>query len=492
MNKRNKITAVIFSFDNDTTKRIISRINGIDPIGKIIVVSSFEVGNIENVSLLKSDQHFSGKVVKKIMDQTLTPYLLFINGSSDIELSVDAIKTFIMQADKTDAGWIYTDYYSKQENHLELHPLIDYQIGSIRDDFDFGFCFFVNADFAKGLLNNLISVKNDFLYSGFYDLRLTLSRKYPVARIPTPIYSVISSINLSASNKMFDYVDPKNRKVQIEMEKIATHHLKEIGAYVDPASKKMLNFQDNFDFEASVIIPVKNRVNTIYGAIKSALKQRTNFKFNIIVVDNHSNDGTTEVIAKVSKTEKKIIQIIPKRDDLEIGGCWNEAISHQECGKFAVQLDSDDLYSDENTLQKIVDKFYEEKCAMVIGSYKLTDYELVEIPPGLVDHREWTDENGHNNALRINGLGAPRAFYTPIIRDIKFANVSYGEDYEMGLAISRRYKIGRIYEPVYLCRRWEGNTDALLSVEKLNANNFYKDSIRTKEILTRQETNKNI
>ena len=490
MNNNKKITAVIFSYDDGITKRIISKINEIDLIDKTIAVTRFEVGNIENVLSVKSDQPFSGKVLKKIIDQTFTTYLLFINGSIDIEFFEDAIKTFILQADKTNAGWVYSDYYDKQENKLELHALIDYQIGSIRDDFDFGFCFFVNADFAKELLNDLISVKDDLLFSGFYDLRLTISRKYPVVRIPTPVYSVISSINLTTSNKMFDYVDSKNREVQIEMEKAATRHLKEIGAYVDPASKKLLSFEDNFVFEASVIMPVKNRFNTINDAIKSALMQKTNFKINVIVVDNHSADGTTEIIRKVSRTDKKIIHITPKSNDLEIGGCWNEAISHKECGKFAVQLDSDDLYSDENTLQKIVDKFYEEKCAMVIGSYKLTNYKLDEISPGLVDHREWTDENGHNNALRINGLGAPRAFYTPIIRSIKFPNVSYGEDYAIGLAISREYKIGRIFDPVYLCRRWEGNTDASLSIEKQNANNYYKDSLRMKEIIARQEMNK--
>ncbi len=292
--------------------------------------------------------------------------------------------------------------------------------------------------------------------------------------------------------KMFEYVDPKNREVQIEMEEVETHHLKKIGAYIHPSLKKIVGFDDKFNCEASIVIPVKNRVNTICDAINSALKQKTKFNFNVIVVDNHSEDGTTEFIRNKLLEDKRVVHIIPKRTDLGIGGCWNEAISHPECGKFSVQLDSDDLYSDEKTLQEIVNKFYEVKCAMVIGSYKLTDFNLNEIPPGIIDHREWTDENGHNNALRINGLGAPRAFYTPILREIKFPNVSYGEDYAVGLAISRQFKVGRIYEPIYLCRRWGGNTDASLSIERQNVNNFYKDSLRTKEIILRQELNRSI
>jgi hypothetical protein len=491
MNINKKITAVIFSFDNDITKRIISRINEIDLISKTNVISRVEFENSDDISIIKSNHLFSGEVIKKLINETVTTYLLIINGSNDVELSVDAVKTYISETDKTNAGWIYFDFYDVQKSKKELHPLVDYQPGSVRDDFDFGPCFLVNADIAKETLKDLISINSNFLYSGLYDLRLAISRKHNVVRIPEPVYSVINSSDLLTSSRMFEYVDPKNRKVQIEMENVATYHLKDIGAYLHPSLKKTLNFGNDFNCKASIIIPVKNRVNTINDAINSALKQKTKFDFNIIVIDNHSSDGTSEAIKKIKEANKKVIHIIPERYDLEIGGCWNEAIFNPDCGKFAVQLDSDDLYSDENTLQKIVDKFYEEKCAMVIGSYKLTNYELNEIPPGLVDHREWTDENGHNNALRINGLGAPRAFYTPIIRDIKFPNVSYGEDYAIVLAISRHYKIGRIYEPVYLCRRWEGNTDAALSLEKQNVNNFYKDSLRTKEIIARQEMNKN-
>jgi glycosyltransferase involved in cell wall biosynthesis len=329
------------------------------------------------------------------------------------------------------------------------------------------------------------------LYSGLYDLRLAISRYSGVLRISNPFYSVQVRDESSASKKIFEYLNPKNREVQSEMEKVVTNHLKEIGAYINPSIKKSVSFADKYNCEASVIIPVKNRVNTIGEAIKSALRQKTKLNFNIIVINNHSDDGTTELISKKSSEDRRVVHIIPGRTDLGIGGCWNESIFHPECGKFAVQLDSDDLYSDENTLQKIIGKFYEENCAMVIGSYKLTDFNLNEIPPGIIDHREWTDENGHNNALRINGLGAPRAFYTPFIREVKFPNVSYGEDYAVGLALSRQYKVGRIFEPIYLCRRWEGNTDASLSSGELNANNLYKDSLRTKEILVRQELNRN-
>jgi len=289
---------------------------------------------------------------------------------------------------------------------------------------------------------------------------------------------------------LFDYVNPQNRDVQIEMEQAVTFHLRQIGAYLSSTEKLAELGSKDFEYEASIIIPVKNREKTINDALQSALKQSTNFLYNVIVVDNHSTDSTTKIISELTKTENKIVHIIPERTDLGIGGCWNEAIINSRCGKFAIQLDSDDLYLNEHTLQKIVDKFYDDRCTMIIGSYKLTDFKKKEIPPGIIDHKEWTDENGHNNALRINGLGAPRAFYTPVVREIKFPNVSYGEDYAVSLAILREYKIGRIYEPLYICRRWEGNTDANLSIEQQNSNDFYKDSIRTTEIIERQKKNK--
>ncbi len=491
MDTNKKITATIISFNTDITNRIISNLNEIKLFDEVVVISKSNL-NDKSLFLVKSDHPFSSEAIKKVIEKTSTPYLLLLNGSKYVELTNDAANTFISEADKTKAGWIYSDFYEEQNDKLLLHQLIDYQIGSIRDDFVFGNCCIVKTDVAKNCMEELYSAKSDLRYSGLYDLRLAISRHSSVIRISEPLYTVSITDEFTANEKIFDYVDLKNREVQIEMEQVATHHLNKINAYINPASKKSVGFDDKFNCEASIVIPVKNRVNTIGDAINSALKQKTKFSFNVIVVDNHSEDGTTEFIRNKSLEDKRVVHIIPERTDLGIGGCWNEAIFHPESGKFAIQLDSDDLYSDGNTLQKIVDKFYEDKCAMVIGTYKLTDFNLNEIPPGIIDHREWTDDNGQNNALRINGLGAPRAFYTPIIREVKFPNVSYGEDYAVGLAISRQYKIERIYEPVYICRRWEGNTDASLSIERQNANNFYKDSLRTKEIVIRQGLNRSI
>jgi hypothetical protein len=472
-----------------TTEKIISNLRRIELVKETLIVSKNEIG--DNVNFVKSAHFFSGDTIKRVIEKASTKYLMFINGNRIVEITGNSVEKFISEAQKLNAGWVYSDYNEKEAKRIFPHLLIDYQIGSIRDDFDFGAAFLINADLVRNCLPDLNSIKNKLIYSGLYDLRLTISRKSTLLRIPEFLYSIQIAEASSESQKMFEYVDPKNRQVQIEMEQVAAHHLKEIDAYIKPANKILVRFENNFTCEASVVIPVKNRVDTIGDAITSALTQKAQFSFNVLIVDNHSDDGTTEKINNISTKDERVIHLIPQRNDLGIGGCWNEAIFHPDCGKFAVQLDSDDLYSDENTLQKIVNKFYEENCAMVIGSYKLTDFNLKEIPPGLIDHREWTDENGHNNALRINGLGAPRAFYTPIIREVKFPNVSYGEDYAVALANSRQYKIGRVYELVYLCRRWEGNTDTSLSIEKQNANNFYKDLLRTKEIELRQELNQN-
>ncbi|MBV6419949.1 MAG: hypothetical protein DAHOPDDO_01175 [Ignavibacteriaceae bacterium] len=489
MNSYQKITALIFSFNYDLSQQIVNSLKSLASIEKIIVIDKNKIdGN--NYTSVQTDYLFGNQIIRQIIETASTTYLLFLNGNRRIEITEDTIAKFISKAEQSDSGWIYSDYYEKQKDKFFLHQLIDYQQGSIRDDFDFGYCCLINTSIAKRYLQNLYVQQTVLRYSGLYDLRLTLSRYAKVTRIPEPLYSVILSSDEDEVNKLFDYVDPRNREVQIEMEKVFTHHLEEINSFIPFRNKKPVNFSSSFLYEASVVIPVRNRVNTISDAIKSVLNQKANFNFNVIVVDNYSEDGTTEKIKSITVKDDRVIHIIPEQTDLRIGGCWNEAIFHSECGKFAVQLDSDDLYSSENSLQKIINKFYDENCAMVIGSYKLTDFKLNEIPPGLIDHREWTDENGHNNALRINGLGAPRAFYTPIIKEIKFPNVSYGEDYAVGLAVSRQYKIGRIYEPIYLCRRWEGNTDASLTIEKMNANNFYKDSLRTKEIQLRQAINR--
>jgi hypothetical protein len=333
------------------------------------------------------------------------------------------------------------------------------------------------------------TMDQEFRFAGLYDLRLKISKTHPVAHLPELLYSEIELDTRKSGEKQFDYVDPRNREVQIEMEKACTLHLKEINGWLKPQFREISFDADKFEFEASVIIPVKNRVKTIGDAVRSVLSQEAELKFNLIIIDNHSADGTTELISTFTKTDKRVVHIIPERLDLGIGGCWNEGIFHEKCGKFAIQLDSDDLYIDNNVISRIVEAFYNQRCAMVVGSYKMVNFNLEELPPGLIDHKEWTPGNGRNNALRINGLGAPRAFYTPVIRSIMVPNVSYGEDYAVGLAISRHYQIGRIYEPLYLCRRWEGNTDAALDINRTNAHNLYKDRLRTIELLARKQLN---
>ncbi len=397
------------------------------------------------------------------------------------------MERFKQVADNTNAALVYSDFYEEDKNKLVQHPVIDYQEGSLRDDFDFGQLLFIRTEYIKQVVNK---DESEFKFAGLYNLRLKLSQLAPIVRIPEFLYTVEAAEEVGTEEKHFSYVDPKNREVQIEMEKAVTQHLIDVGAYVHPPFKEIdFSSVKDFEYEASVIIPVRNRVKTIGDAIESVLNQKTNFKFNLIVVDNHSTDGTTEILKSFSQKDNRIIHYIPERNDLGIGGCWNEAVHHRLCGKFSVQLDSDDIYKDENTLQTIVDVFHKEKCAMVIGSYQLTDFNLNELPPGLIDHKEWTNDNGPNNALRINGLGAPRAFFTPVLREIKLPNTSYGEDYSVGLAISRQYKIGRIYHAIYICRRWEGNSDSQLDIVRMNANNLYKDRIRTFELLARKKMN---
>ncbi len=447
-----------------------------------LLTQNQSLNKIPKCKILIIQNIYSSNTIRLINENSNTDYILWITKDTLIELGQFALERFVDITEETDSAMIYSDYYEiKNENRIS-HQLIDYQFGSIRDDFDFGPIVLIN----KRALNSAVNEKTkNYQYAGFYDLRLKLTQKHSLFKINEYLYSSEEKDVRKSGEKLFDYVNPKNRTVQIEMEEAATEHLKNIGAYLEPKFKEIDFNNENFEFEASVIIPVKNRVKTIGDAIESVMKQKTDFTFNLFVVDNYSTDGTTEKINDYAKKYENIIHIIPSRKDLGIGGCWNEAILSSYCGKFSVQLDSDDIYSDEFTLQKIIDKFYSEQCAMVIGSYKITNFNLEEIPPGLIDHKEWTSENGRNNALRINGLGAPRAFYTPVIREIKFPNVSYGEDYAVALAISRNYQIGRIYEPIYFCRRWEGNTDAQLSIPQINQNNIYKDKIRTIEILAR-------
>ena len=397
-----------------------------------------------------------------------------------------ALERLLQIAQDTNAGLVYADHYQVKDGELVKAPVIDYQNGSLRDDFDFGSVLFFDA---AALKESVQRMTESYQHAGLYDLRLKLSQRYALVHANEYLYSEVEEDNRKSGEKQFDYVDPRNRDRQIEMEKACTQHLKEIGGYLEPHFEDIDFNQGEFEVEASVIIPVRNREATIGAAIESVLKQQTKFKFNLIVIDNHSTDGTTEAI-DAFKADGRVIHLVPERNDLGIGGCWNYGVNSKHCGKFAVQLDSDDLYKDEHTLQTIVDAFYEQKCAMVIGSYMMTDFDLNELPPGVIDHKEWTPDNGRNNALRINGLGAPRAFYTPVLRSIGLPNTSYGEDYAMGLNISRHYQIGRIYDVLYLCRRWGGNSDAALSIEKVNANNLYKDRIRTWELEARIALNK--
>ncbi|EFC67295.1 glycosyltransferase family 2 protein [Prevotella sp. oral taxon 317] len=429
---------------------------------------------------------FKSETIRRIAAESKADYALVYTKTTTLELGYMALERLLQIAQDTNAGLVYADHYQVKGGELVKAPVIDYQKGSLRDDFDFGSVLFFDA---AALKESVQRMTESYQHAGLYDLRLKLSQRYALVHANEYLYSEVEEDNRNSGEKQFDYVDPRNRERQIEMEKACTRHLKEIGGYLEPHFEDIDFNQGEFEVEASVIIPVRNREATIGAAIESVLKQQTKFKFNLIVIDNHSTDGTTEAI-DAFKADGRVIHLVPERNDLGIGGCWNYGVNSKHCGKFAVQLDSDDLYKDEHTLQTIVDAFYEQKCAMVIGSYMMTDFDLNELPPGVIDHKEWTPDNGRNNALRINGLGAPRAFYTPVLRSIGLPNTSYGEDYAMGLNISRHYQIGRIYDVLYLCRRWGGNSDAALSIEKVNANNLYKDRIRTWELEARIALNK--
>jgi hypothetical protein len=423
------------------------------------------------------------EIIFRIINELTTDYVFIYLHSGSIEWSKYGHERMLQVAQATRAGMVYSDRYRNKDGKTEACPVLDYQEGSLRDDFDFGAVLL----YKTSVLQQAVSlIKANYLYASLYALRLEVSRIAKIVHINEYLYTENPS-SFPQRQSAFDYVDPKNRAVQIEMEAACTSYLKNIGAYLKPEFKEVNLYETVFPVEASVIIPVKNREKTIEGAVQSALMQQTDFSFNILVVDNHSTDRTTAILQKIASEEKRLIHLIPSRNDLGIGGCWNEAVMHPQCGKFAVQLDSDDLYSNTQTLATIVRAFYEQNTAMVIGSYRMVNFDLEEVPPGIIDHREWTPENGRNNALRINGLGAPRAFYTPLLREIKLPNTSYGEDYAVGLAISRNYRIGRIYEPLYLCRRWEDNSDANPDIHRLNAYNHYKDSLRTQELWARQD-----
>ena len=437
----------------------------------------------EGCTFVITDRLESSNTIVSIAENTDADYVMICTRHTTIGWGNNTLERFLRVADDTDAVMVYADHYKMVKGKMEKHPVIDYQSGSLRDDFDFGSLWCIKAQALADYIAQ--SDREEYQFAALYDLRLYLSRVGEIFHLNEFLYSEAELDTRKSGEKQFDYVNPRNREVQIEMEKACTQHLGKVGALIDTTFYRQPDFgEQDFEYEASVIIPVFNREKTVADAVKSALGQKANFKFNVIVVNNHSTDRTGEILDELKADN--MIQIVPERTDLGIGGCWNEAINSSFCGKFAVQLDSDDLYSSPKTLQKIVDAFYKQKAAMIIGSYRMCDFDLNTLPPGLIDHKEWTDENGCNNALRINGLGAPRAFFTPLVRQIQFPNTSYGEDYALGLAFSRRYRIGRIYDELYLCRRWGGNSDAALSVEKVNANNLYKDRLRTMELKARQ------
>lgn len=459
----------------EETDKNVQALDALDIVNDITIVET---------SMRESD------TVRMMAEIAKTPYTLFFLKSQYIRMGFLALERMVQVAEMTGAGMVYADHYNVSLDGKRAEaPVIDYQMGSLRDDFDFGSAILFRTDALKEAAARMTA---DYEAAGLYDLRLKVAQKYRVEHINEFLYSEVELDTRKTGEKLFDYVDPRNRAAQIEMEKSCTEYLKEVGAYLRPQFKEVTLEEGDFAVEASIMIPVRNRIATIHDAIRSALSQETTFKYNVFVVENgpecHSTDGTTEAIDEY-KDDPRVIHIIPTRNDIGVGGSWNMAAHHPQCGRFIVQLDSDDVYSGTDTLQKMVEAFYAQRCAMIIGAYMLTDIDLNMLPPGKIDHREWTPDNGRNNALRINGLGAPRAFFTPVLRQVNLPNVNYGEDYALGLAISRHYQIGRIYDVLYNCRRWDDNSDGDLSIEKNNRNNLYKDRIRTWELMARMALN---
>lgn len=489
MNKT--ITCFIPYGSENQINKTIRHLQECSTVDRIFLLPISPVPNLslpDKCYILPSSAPESVERYKQIALYANTPFTLICTQVQDLEFGYMALERMCDYLSAPQCSMVYADHYKTIKGERTPHPVIDYQLGSVRDDFDFGSLLMFRTDYLKRAINE-IEAEKEYQHSALYALRLALSRYGELTHIREFLYTETEIDLRKSGEKQFDYVDPRNRQVQIEREEVFTRHLKKIGAYLKPGMMTVDLKEGEFSHEASIIIPVRNRARTINDAIRSVLEQETSFPFNLIIIDNHSTDGTSEIIEQY-KNDNRVIHLIPERTDLGIGGCWNLGINHPQCGRFAIQLDSDDLYSSPHTLQTIVDKFYKEQCAMVIGSYRMTDFTLQTLPPGVIDHKEWTDENGHNNALRINGLGAPRAFFTPLLRKIRVPNTSYGEDYALGLAFSRQYRIGRIYDVLYLCRRWEGNSDAALSIEKINQNNNYKDSLRTLEIKLRQAMNK--
>ena len=453
-----------------------------------VTVESFSRSDaFTGVTILTGVSLRSTETLRSIAEAVSEKYMLIYTKDMPLEMGMFALDRILCIAEDTGADMLYADHYKMIDGQRKKHPLIACQKGALRDDFDFGSVLvFKSSSFRKAVR----AMETDYEFGALYDLRLRMKN---IVHVNEYLYTEIETDNRKSGEKQFDYVDPRNRAVQIEMEKVCTEHLKRIGAWLEPKFREpdINEFAGTpFEVTATVVIPVFNRVRTVKDAVESALSQKCDFPYNVIVVDNHSTDGTTELLNEIAAADERLVHSIPAKHDLGIGGCWNLAVHHELCGEYAVQLDSDDVYSGPDTLQKIVDAFREQKCAMVVGTYQMTDFDMNPIPPGIIDHREWTEDNGRNNALRINGLGAPRAFWTPLLRTINLPNTSYGEDYALGLRISREYRIGRIYDVLYCCRRWEGNSDAALDIDRVNANNQYKDRIRTWELEARLRMNR--
>ncbi len=487
---RQKIDCFLTCDCIDNLKEEIARLRNSRTIQNIVLLTADASDNgddyPEGCTLMEVDSPRSAETIRKIAATATAEYILFLTKATTLTIGQTALERLLRVASDSNAAMVYSDHYSVEGGKLVNHPAIDYQKGSVRDDFDFGSLIMIKTPLVQKYARE--NQDCQLAFAGLYDLRLFLSREGEIFHLNEFLYTEEEQDLRASGQKQFDYVNPANRKVQVEMEQCVTRHLERIGALIDTSDYKTPDFNEqDFDTEATVVIPVRNRERTIRDAIESALSQHAGFDYNVIVVNNHSTDHTGDIVEEIRQKDQRLIHIIPERNDLGIGGCWNLAINDARCGRFAVQLDSDDLYSGDDTLQRIVDAFKRDKAAMIIGSYRMCDFDLNTLPPGLIDHHEWTDENGPNNALRINGLGAPRAFFTPLLRQIQFPNTSYGEDYALGLIFSRRYRIGRIFDELYLCRRWGGNSDAALSIEKINANNLYKDRLRTLEISARQQ-----